>query len=377
MNEEKKGIRLSDEQRLSWVRLIRSENVGPATFRELIAHCGSASNAIEMLPDLVRRGGRGKPIRVTSKEDAEREIHAAAKMGAFFIGIGEPDYPRYLKQCDNPPPLVAIKGNPDVFCLPPVAIVGARNASLVGIKFARTIARELGEVGFATISGLARGIDTAAHEASLHHGTVAVMAGGLDHPYPPENLGLYKAIPEQGGAVISEMPLGWEPRARDFPRRNRIIAALSLGLVVVEAAERSGSLISARLAGELGRLVFAVPGSPLDPRAKGTNALLKNGAIVTTGAEDIINAIVPLIDRPTLDETGFPAPSEDWISPVPPDQTERDRLFNLLGPVPVDIDDLIRTSQLHPSVVMLILLELDLAGRLQRHSGGNVSLAWD
>lgn len=377
MNEEKKGIRLSDEQRLSWVRLIRSENVGPATFRELIAHCGSASNAIEMLPDLVRRGGRGKPIRVTSKEDAEREIHAAAKMGAFFIGIGEPDYPRYLKQCDNPPPLVAIKGNPDVFRLPPVAIVGARNASLVGIKFARTIARELGEVGFATISGLARGIDTAAHEASLHHGTVAVMAGGLDHPYPPENLGLYKAIPEHGGAVISEMPLGWEPRARDFPRRNRIIAALSLGLVVVEAAERSGSLISARLAGELGRLVFAVPGSPLDPRAKGTNALLKHGAIVTTGAEDIISAIVPLIDRPTLDETGFPAPSEDWISPVPPDQTERDRLFNLLGPVPVDIDDLIRTSQLHPSVVMLILLELDLAGRLQRHSGGNVSLAWD
>ena len=377
MNEEKKGIRLSDEQRLSWVRLIRSENVGPATFRELIAHCGSASNAIEMLPDLVRRGGRGKPIRVTSKEDAEREIHAAAKMGAFFIGIGEPDYPRYLKQCDNPPPLVAIKGNPDVFRLPPVAIVGARNASLVGIKFARNIARELGEVGFATISGLARGIDTAAHEASLHHGTVAAMAGGLDHPYPPENLGLYKAIPEHGGAVISEMPLGWEPRARDFPRRNRIIAALSLGLVVVEAAERSGSLISARLAGELGRLVFAVPGSPLDPRAKGTNALLKNGAIVTTGAEDIISAIVPLIDRPTLDETGFPAPSEDWISPVPPDQTERDRLFNLLGPVPVDIDDLIRTSQLHPSVVMLILLELDLAGRLQRHSGGNVSLAWD
>lgn len=374
MNVEKKGIRLSDEQRLSWVRLIRSENVGPATFRELIAHCGSASNAIEMLPDLVRRGGRGKPIRVTSREDAEREIHAAAKMGAFFIGIGEPDYPRYLQQSDNPPPLVAIKGNPDVFRLPPIAIVGARNASLVGIKFARAIARDLGEVGFATISGLARGIDTAAHEASLHHGTVAAMAGGLDHPYPPENLGLYKAIPEHGGAVISEMPFGWEPRSRDFPRRNRIIAALSLGLVVVEAAERSGSLISARLAGELGRLVFAVPGSPLDPRAKGTNGLLKNGAIVTTSAEDIISAIVPLVDRRTLEDTGFPAPSPHFPLPMAPDETERDRLFNLLGPVPVDIDDLIRTSQLHPSVVMLILLELDLAGRLERHSGGHVSL---
>lgn len=376
MNEEKKGIRLSDEQRLNWLRLIRSENVGPATFRDLIAHCGSASNAIEMLPELVRRGGRGKPIRIASMDDAERELRAAAKMGVYFVGIGEPDYPRCLRQSDNPPPLVAIKGNPDVFRLPPVAIVGARNASLVGIKFARTIARELGEAGFATISGLARGIDTAAHEASLQYGTVAAMAGGLDHPYPPENLGLYKAIPEQGGAVISEMPFGWEPRARDFPRRNRIIAALSLGLVVVEAADRSGSLISARLAGELGRLVFAVPGSPLDPRAKGTNGLLKNGAIVTTCTDDIISALTPLVERPPVDDSAFLAPANELTSPAPPDETERDRLFNLLGPVPVDVDDIIRTSELHPSVVMLILLELDLAGRLQRHSGGYVSLAY-
>ncbi|MEP7455335.1 DNA-processing protein DprA [Phyllobacterium sp. SB3] len=376
MNEKEKGIRLSDEQRLNWLRLIRSENVGPATFRDLIAHCGSASNAIQMLPELVRRGGRGKPIRIASMDDAERELRAAAKMGVCFTGIGEPDYPHYLRQSDNPPPLVAIKGNPDVFRLPPVAIVGARNASLVGIKFARMIARELGEAGFATISGLARGIDTAAHEASLQYGTVAAMAGGLDHPYPPENLGLYKAIPEQGGAVVSEMPLGWEPRARDFPRRNRIIAALSLGLVVVEAAERSGSLISARLAGELGRLVFAVPGSPLDPRAKGTNELLKNGAIVTTGTDDIISALTPLIERPTLEDSAFLAPASELTSPASPDETERDRLFSLLGPVPVDVDDIIRTSELHPSAVMLILLELDLAGRLQRHSGGHVSLAY-
>lgn len=376
MDEQRKGIRLSDDQRLNWLRLIRSENVGPATFRDLIAHCGSASNAIEMLPDLVRRGGRGRPIRVPSVEDAAREMRAAAKMGAIFVGIGEPDYPRYLRQCDNPPPLVAIKGNPAVFNLPPVAIVGARNASLVGIKFARTIARELGEAGYAIISGLARGIDTAAHEASLDHGTVAAMAGGLDHPYPPENLDLYKAISERNGAVISEMPFGWEPRARDFPRRNRIIAALSLGLVVVEAAERSGSLISARLAGEIGRLVFAVPGSPLDPRAKGTNDLLKNGAIVTTSTDDIINALTPLVDRPISDDTEFLAPETDFSSIELPDESDRDRFINLLGPVPVDIDDLIRTSELHPSVVMLILLELDLAGRLQRHSGGHVSLVY-
>ncbi len=199
MNEEKKGIRLSDSQRLSWLRLIRSENVGPATFRDLIVHCGSASDALEMLPELVRRGGGGRPIRIASLQDAEREMQAATKMGAVFVGIGEPDYPRYLRQCDNPPPLVAIKGNPEVFRLPPVAIEGARNASLVGIKFARMIARELGEAGYAIISGLARGIDTAAHEASLDYGTVAVMAGGLDVPYPPENLNLYKAISARNG----------------------------------------------------------------------------------------------------------------------------------------------------------------------------------
>lgn len=376
MNEEKKGIRLSDSQRLSWLRLIRSENVGPATFRDLIVHCGSASDALEMLPELVRRGGGGRPIRIASLQDAEREMQAATKMGAVFVGIGEPDYPRYLRQCDNPPPLVTIKGNPEVFRLPPVAIVGARNASLVGIKFARMIARELGEAGYAIISGLARGIDTAAHEASLDYGTVAVMAGGLDVPYPPENLNLYKAISARNGAAISEMPFGWDPRARDFPRRNRIIAALSLGLVVVEAAERSGSLISARLAGELGRLVFAVPGSPLDPRAKGTNGLLKNGAIVTTSTEDIITALTPLVERPAFDDAAFLAPDMDFPPINPPDESDRDRFVNLLGPVPVDIDDLIRTSELHPSVVMLILLELDLAGRLQRHSGGHVSLVY-
>jgi DNA processing protein len=254
--------------------------------------------------------------------------------------------------------------------------MGARNASLVGIKFARMIARELGEAGYAIISGLARGIDTAAHEASLDYGTVAVMAGGLDVPYPPENLNLYKAISARNGAAISEMPFGWDPRARDFPRRNRIIAALSLGLVVVEAAERSGSLISARLAGELGRLVFAVPGFPLDPRAKGTNGLLKNGAIVTTSTEDILTALTPLVERPVFDDPAFLAPDMDFPPINPPDESDRDRFVNLLGPVPVDIDDLIRTSELHPSVVMLILLELDLAGRLQRHSGGHVSLVY-
>jgi len=376
VNDAAKGIRLSDSQRLAWLRLLRSDNVGPATFRDLIAHCGSAAAALEMLPELVRRGGGHRPIRIAPVEDAMREMEAAAKTGARFVGIGEPDYPRYLRQCDNPPPLVAIKGNPDVFRLPPVAIVGARNASLVGLKFARMLARDLGQAGFAVISGLARGIDTAAHEASLDHGTVAVMAGGLDMPYPPENLDLYAAISSRHGAAISEMPFGWEPRARDFPRRNRIIAALSLGLVVVEAAERSGSLISARLAGELGRHVFAVPGSPFDPRAKGTNDLLKNGATVTTCTQDVIDGLTPLVDRPIADPPAFLAPEIDFPSLNPPDESDRDRVVNLLGPVPTEIDELIRASGLHPSLIMLILLELDLAGRLQRHSGGYVSLVY-
>ncbi|MBA8880228.1 DNA-processing protein DprA [Phyllobacterium myrsinacearum] len=376
MTEEQKGIRLSDSQRLSWLRLIRSENVGPVTFRQLIAHCGSATDALDMLPELVRRGGGRRPIKITSLIDAEREMVAAARMGAVFVGVGEPDYPRYLRHSDNPPPLVAVKGDPAVFRLPAVAIVGARNASLVGIKFARIIARELGEAGYAVISGLARGIDKAAHEASLDGGTVAVMAGGLDRPYPPDNIELFRAIPEHRGAVISEMPFGWEPRARDFPRRNRIIAALSLGLLVVEAAERSGSLISARFAGELGRLVFAIPGSPLDPRAKGTNALLKNGAILVTETADILSAIGPLLDRPAVDDTAFLAPDAVFPSVAQPDETDRDRIITLLGPAPVDIDDLIRTSGLHPATMSLILLELDLAGRLQRHSGGYVSLLY-
>ncbi|MCX8281728.1 DNA-processing protein DprA [Phyllobacterium sp. 0TCS1.6C] len=376
MNEARKGIRLSDMQRLNWLRLIRSENVGPATFRDLIAHCGTAADAIAMLPELVRRGGGKRQIRVASVEQVERELALAARMGACFTCIGEPDYPLYLRQADNPPPVVAIKGDPAVFRAPAVAIVGARNASMVGIKIARTFARELGEAGFAVISGLARGIDTAAHHASIEHGTVAVMAGGLDHPYPPENIELFNAIPARNGAVISEMPFGWEPRARDFPRRNRIIAALALGLVVVEAAERSGSLISARLASEMGRLVFAVPGSPLDPRAKGANQLLKNGAIVATETADIIEAVTPLSERPLVDQAELLAPAADFAVVPPPDETDRDRLITLLGPVAVDLDDLVRTSGLHPSAVMLILLELDLAGRLVRHSGGLVSLSY-
>jgi DNA processing protein len=363
---------LSDRQRLSWLRLIRTENVGPATFRDLINRFGSADNAIAMLPELTLSGGGMRTVRIPSPAEAEAEMELADRAGARFVAIGEADYPPMLRRMELPPPLVAIKGEAAVFSLPPVAIVGARNASLAGIRMAQSLAAELGREGYAVVSGLARGIDTAAHRGSLGTGTIAVLAGGLDLPYPPENVDLYNEIAKSGGAVISEMPFGWEPRARDFPRRNRIIAGLAYGLVVVEAAKRSGSLISARLAGELGRLVFAVPGSPLDPRAAGANGLLKDGAILVTEARDVLDHIAPLIGAP-------PPPSDfdeppDFSSTPPPGEDDRGKVLEALSPVPTGIDEIIRYTGLHPAQVFMVLLELDLAGRLERHPGGNVSL---
>lgn len=373
MNQKPVAPKLSDRQRLSWLRLIRTPNVGPASFRDLINRFGSADAALEILPELMLAGGAGRVARIPSITEAEAELAAAERHGARFIGIGEPDYPPLLKRMDHPPPLLAVKGEPAVFSLPPVAIVGARNASLAGIKMARTLAAELGRHGYGVVSGLARGIDTAAHHGSLDTGTVAVLAGGLDRPYPAENVELLDEIVTRGGAAVSEMPFGWEPRAQDFPRRNRIVAGLSFGLVVVEAAKRSGSLISARLAGEMGRLVFAVPGSPLDPRAAGTNGLLKDGAILVTEASDVLEAIAPLTGEvihlpPRMDEP------PDFSSTPPPQDTDRERVIEALGPTPVSVDELIRHTGLHPAQVFMILLELDLAGRLERHSGGSVPL---
>lgn len=373
MNKPTDAPRLSDRQRLSWLRLIRTPNVGPASFRDLVNRFGSAEAALEMLPELTLAGGAGRAVRIPSVAEAEAELEAAARNGAHFVGIGEPDYPPLLKRMDHPPPLLAVKGTPAVFSLPPIALVGARNASLAGVKMARSLAAELGRDGYGVVSGLARGIDTAAHEGSLATGTVAVLAGGLDQPYPPENVGLLGEIAAGSGAAVSEMPFGWEPRPQDFPRRNRIIAGMSFGLVVIEAAKRSGSLISARLAGEMGRLVFAVPGSPLDPRAAGANGLLKEGAILVTEAADVIDAIAPLTGAaiqlpPKLDEP------PDFSATPPPLDTDRNRVIEALGPTPVGIDELIRHTGLHPAQVFMILLELDLAGRLERHSGGSVSL---
>jgi DNA processing protein len=372
VSESRDDIHLTDEQRIDWLRLIRSQNVGPRTFRALINHFGGARAALEALPGLARRGGRGTAPQICSRAQAEREIDAADKMGARFVAVGETGYPRLLQAIDDRPPLLALRGNPGALARPAAAIVGSRNASGAGLKITQQLARGLGEAGFVTVSGLARGIDAAAHRASLESGTIAVLAGGLDRLYPPEHAQLADAI-LAAGIVLSEMPFGWEPRAHDFPRRNRLISGIALGIVIVEAAKRSGSLITARLALEQGREVFAVPGSPLDPRAEGTNGLLKQGATPVTEAADIVAALQPIIGRelPAHELKSADDEPPEYDEPAP---DERTRVIGLLSPVPISIDDLIRLSKTSSRVVRIVLLELEIAGRLERHGGGLVSL---
>ena len=359
---------LTDAQRIDWLRLIRSDHVGPRTFRSLLHHCGSARTALERLPELARRGGADRHGRICSEADARGEIAAARRLGVSLLAPGEAGYPPRLAVLDDAPPLLGVRGAQEVLMRPVIAIVGSRNASGAGLKFAGVLARELGEAGFVIASGLARGIDQAAHRASLASGTVAVLAGGHDRIYPPEHEELLAAM-LQAGAAISEMPLGHVPRARDFPRRNRLISGMALGVVVVEAALRSGSLITARIAAEQGREVFAVPGSPLDPRAAGTNDLIKQGATLTTEASDVIDAVEPIMERPiALREPDDEPPAQE------PETGDRARITALLGPSPVLLDDLIRMAATSPAIVRTVLLELELAGRLERHGGGLVSL---
>jgi DNA processing protein len=367
--ETSQTTHLTDAQRIDWLRLIRSDRVGPHTFRSLLNHFGSARTALERLPELARRGGADRPARICSEQDARAELAASQRIGVQLIAPGEAGYPPRLAVLDDAPPLLGVRGAPNVLMRPVIAIVGSRNASGAGLKFAGVLARDLGEAGFVIASGLARGIDQAAHRASIASGTVAVLAGGHDKIYPPEHVDLLAEIIEAGGAAISEMPIGHVPRARDFPRRNRLISGMALGVVVVEAAHRSGSLITARIAAEQGREVFAVPGSPLDPRAAGTNDLIKQGATLTTNATDVINAVEPIMGRPV----GLREPDDEPPSPEP-DAGDRARIIDLLGPSPIGLDDLIRMAATSPAIVRTVLLELELAGRLERHGGGLVSL---
>ena len=279
-------------ERIDRLRLIRSENIGPVSFRQLLNRYGAATTALDALPDLARRGGRRKALRIATVANAEQEMEAVVALGGRHIFIGEPDYPLPLAQISDAPPALSLLGRSDMLAKPTIGIVGARNASTNGKRFAEALARTLAKGGIVVASGLARGIDAAAHTGALAGDTVAVVAGGADVIYPKENTTLYESI-RKHGAILSEMPPGTEPTARHFPNRNRIISGLSLGVVVVEAALRSGSLITARQAGEQGREVFAVPGFPLDPRARGTNDLIRNGATLIESADDILEPTFP------------------------------------------------------------------------------------
>ena len=350
------------------LRLIRTTGIGPVTYRQLVDRFGNASAAIEAIPHLARRGGGTAP-KVADARIAAAEIAAARKLGARHLFLDDPDYPALLAELDSAPPALIVRGDVALATRATIAIVGARNASAAACRFARGLAGALGEAGVTVVSGLARGIDTQAHVASIASGTIGVIASGIDIAFPPENRDLQEDVATRG-LLLAEQPPGAEPLARHFPSRNRIIAGLALGTVVVEAAPKSGSLITARLANEAGREVMAVPGSPLDPRAQGCNLLIREGATLVQSADDILEAVRP-IDRRAVRAagTGFrPAPSRD------PNDAERTRVIDLLSPVPVGVDELIRQSGIAPALVQIVLLELELGGRIERHAGGRVSL---
>ena len=369
---------ISAEERRDRLRLIRSENVGPVTFFQLLSRFGSATEALAALPELARRGGQTRPIKICPVAAATREIEALGKIGARLIAWGEEDYPEMLAVLDDAPPTLSVRGNGHLLGRRTVAIVGARNASANGRRMAETLAAGIGSHGIVVASGMARGIDAMAHAGALESGTVAVMAGGIDVVYPAENAALYEEIVERG-AVISEHPPGLTPKARHFPYRNRLISGLSLGVVVIEATFKSGSLITARFAGDQGREVMAVPGSPLDPRAKGSNQLIRDGAALVQTAEDVLEAISGAF-RPGAGE-GPESAFAPTPTPVQPSDSElsaaRADIAEKLGPDPVTVDEIIRQCQLSPAVVSTVLLEMELAGRLERHPGNQVALHYD
>ena len=350
------------------LRLLRTPGIGPVTYRQLIMRFGTPSAALAAVPDLARRGG-GKAPALRTRDEAEREMTRVERLGAKWLALGHGLYPRLLAELEDAPPLLIAKGNLNLLDRQSIAIVGARNASAAACRFARGLAHDLGQHDVTVVSGLARGIDSAAHDGALASGTIGVIAGGIDIFYPPENEERQKALYERG-LVLAEMPPGTEPRARHFPYRNRIIAGMSSGTVVVEAAPRSGSLITARLAAEAGREVMAVPGSPLDPRAQGCNQLIRDGATLVQNAADVIEAIQPFESRVRSTPDGYTAPVEQMNG-----HDALGLVEELLGPSPVPVDEIIRLSGAPSGAVQLALLELDLAGRLERHAGGKVSLA--
>lgn len=360
---------MTEAERLARLRLIRTPHVGPVSWHQLMSRFGSGEAALDALPDLVLRGGAGK-ARIASADIAEREMERAAKLGARHIFIDEDDYSPMLREIEGAPPVLIVRGDTAMLRRPCVAIVGARNASAIACRFARQLAADLSARDVTVVSGLARGVDTAAHIGALGGSTAGVIASGIDIAFPPENAALQEKIATDQ-LLIAEQPPGTEPLARHFPTRNRIIAGIAHGTVVIEAAPRSGSLITARRAGDYGREVMAVPGSPLDPRAQGCNLLIREGATLIQTIDDVMEAVGP-IDGRMVREPAHPR----FVAPAPVDASEGERrsLVDLLGPTPVAVDELVRQSGQSAAAVQLFLLELELAGRVERHAGAKISL---
>ncbi|MCZ8320995.1 MAG: DNA-processing protein DprA [Novosphingobium sp.] len=359
---------LSQQEAFARIRLLRSPNVGPVSYRQLLVRFGTASAALDALPDLVRKNGSAS-YRIASEDRVSQEVQAVRAAGARYLFHDSPDYPALLAELDSAPPVLTVRGDMTFAARPCVAIVGARNASAAAVKLARMFGGELAEAGFVVVSGLARGIDAAAHQASLAGGTIGVIASGIDLAYPPEHAPLQQAIAEQG-LLMAEQPPGIEPLARHFPSRNRIIAGLAAGTLVVEAAPKSGSLITARLAAEAGREVMAVPGSPLDSRSQGCNQLIRDGATLVQSAADVIELLTGFDGKPRSVLQEAPA---DWSSATE-DTAEPADIGAMLTTAPVSVDELVRQSGSTAGAIQLALLELELAGCLVRHAGGRVSL---
>lgn len=365
---------LSAKEKLAWLRLIRTENVGPITFYKLLERYGTAERAIAALPELAKRGG--KALVAFPQADAEKEIEKTEKLGAKLVAKGEAEYPAHLAHVEDAPPMITVLGQTRLLSKPALGVVGARNASLSGRKIAESFSAKVAQNNYVIVSGLARGIDTAAHNASLASGTVAVVAGGIDVIYPPENEKLYREIAERG-CVVAESPVNTEPLARHFPRRNRIISGISLGVLVVEAAAKSGSLITARMALEQNHEVFAVPGSPMDPRAEGTNNLIKDGAHIATTPDDILQVLRDLKHGSFNDNAATPwkgAPDLFSQKQPEPDEKLRHKILENLSPVPVQMDELIRAVNASAAEVLIVILELELAGHIERQAGNKVNL---
>jgi DNA processing protein len=366
---------MSGAELIDRLRLVRTEGVGPITYRRLLDRYASAAKALEALPALARAGGRGAPLRIPRRADAEREMEQVAALGARLLWLGDPDYPALLASLDGAPPALCVLGDAGALNARCVALVGARNASTNGKHMAELLAYDLASTGLVVVSGLARGIDTAAHVGALRAGrTVAAIAGGIDVTYPPENAGLQRQVAE-GGAVVAEAPFGTAPQARHFPRRNRVIAGLALGVIVVEAAPRSGSLITARLAAEMGRELFAVPGSPLDPRCRGSNDLIRTGAHLVESAADVLAVVRDhRAERLAASRQSISEPATPYDERTTDASRARRLILENLGHDPTEVDDLVRRCQLSASAVIAALLELELGGRLEVLPGNKACL---